>query len=87
MGADKICLQYKKRKPPMRAASVKTNFMSYFRRRKINSAAAPKPAKANVLGSGTGMTLNPEKLVMKKSAGGAADEAGTVYANGIETPE
>lgn len=45
------------KKEPLRRAALERNRLDYLRRRKINSAAAPSPAKAMLVGSGTAITI------------------------------
>lgn len=63
------------KKEPLRRAALERNRLDYLRRRKINSAAAPSPAKAMLVGSGTIWRTNPPA--------GAFNRAGTV--GGIPT--
>lgn len=49
------------KKEPLRRAALERNRLDYLRRRKINSAAAPSPAKAMLVGSGTAITIPPGK--------------------------
>src|SRR5437899_1423654 len=55
---------HEKKKPPNTGGFCDIVKAGYFRRRKINNAAAPRPAKANVPGSGTVTTnrLNPVEI-------------------------